>query len=86
VDVKCNEVLEQLSDYVDAETRAELCRAIEEHLARCSRCKIHVDTVRKTILLYHNDGPAQTPVRVSAALESALAREYRRASSESPTD
>jgi RNA polymerase sigma-70 factor, ECF subfamily len=76
--VDCKEVLEQLSEYVDAESRAELCRQIEEHLARCSRCKIHVDTVRKTILLYHIDGPAETPVRVSAALESALAREYNR--------
>jgi predicted anti-sigma-YlaC factor YlaD len=76
--VDCKEVLEQLSEYVDAEARAELCRQIEEHLAHCSRCKIHVDTVRKTILLYHIDGPAETPVRVSAALESALAREYHR--------
>ena len=74
----CNEVLDQLSDYVDAEARAELCKAIEDHLARCNGCKIVVDTVRKTILLYHNDGPAVTPVRVSAALQVALSREYQR--------
>jgi predicted anti-sigma-YlaC factor YlaD len=76
--VDCNEVLDQLSDYVDAEARAELCRAIEDHLARCNGCKVYVDTVRKTILLYHSDGPAVTPVRVSAALQVALAREYGR--------
>jgi len=77
--VDCTEVLEQLSDYLDAEARAELCRQIDAHLARCSRCQVHVDTVRKTILLYHIDGPSETPVRVSADLQAALAREYGRA-------
>jgi len=76
--VDCDEVLNQLSEYVDEEARAELCRAIEEHLARCRGCKIEVDTVRKTIMIYRSDSPAETPMRVSAALESALAREYRR--------
>lgn len=78
----CTEVLEQLSEYLDAEARAELCRAIDAHLARCSHCQVHVDTVRKTILLYHNDGPSETPVRVSADLQAALAREYGRGQSE----
>jgi predicted anti-sigma-YlaC factor YlaD len=86
LDVKCSEVLEQLSDFLDADAREELCRAIEQHLARCGRCRVHVDTVRKTILLYHIDGPAEVPVRVSAALESALAREYQRSRHGSPAD
>ncbi len=76
--MNCDEVLNQLSEYVDEEARAELCRAIEEHLARCRGCKVEVDTVRKTIMIYRNDGPAETPVHVSAALQSALAREYQR--------
>ena len=84
--LECKEVLDQLSEYVDAEARAELCRAIEDHLARCGGCKLVVDTVRKTILLYHSDGPAETPVRVSAALQIALAREYRRPQGESSPD
>jgi anti-sigma factor RsiW len=78
MDVKCKEVLDKLSEYVDDEARDELCRAIEEHLALCRGCRIEVDTIRKTILLYHDDGPAEMPVRVSAALESALDREYGR--------
>lgn len=84
--MKCKEVLDQLSDFVDEDARAELCRAIEEHLARCGGCKVVVDTVKKTILLYHSDGPGETPVRVSAALQSALAREYRRSRQDSSSD
>ena len=76
MDVKCKEVIDQLSDYLDAEAREELCRAIEEHLAHCGDCKVVVDTVRKTIVLYHNSGPDEAPRRVSAALESVLTREY----------
>ena len=79
MEVNCKEVLDQLSDFVDEEAREELCRAINEHLARCHGCKVEVDTIQKTILLYSSDGPNEVPVRVSAALESALAREYRRA-------
>jgi predicted anti-sigma-YlaC factor YlaD len=86
MEVNCKEVLDQLSDFVDEEARADLCRAIEEHLARCGGCKIVVDTVKKTIMLYHTDGPAEAPVRVSAALESALAREYRQAESRPSPD
>jgi RNA polymerase sigma-70 factor, ECF subfamily len=77
--VECKEVLEQISDYVDAETRAELCRQIEEHLARCSRCKVHVDTLKKTIMIVHiPNGPSEAPVRVSAMLAKTLDAEYRR--------
>jgi len=85
-EVHCDEVLNQLSEYVDEEARAELCRAIEAHLARCRGCKIEVDTVRKTIMIYRIDGPSEAPVHVSAALESALAREYQRSSIEKRTD
>ena len=86
MEVHCKEVLDQLSEYVDDEAREELCRAIEEHLARCRGCRIEVDSVRKTIMLYHEDGPAETPVRVSAALENALSREYRRSQPDSQSD
>lgn len=75
----CNETLEQLADYLDDDARAELCRAIEEHLSRCKDCKLHVDTIRKTITLYQADREVQLPATVSARLESALHQEYKRA-------
>ena len=74
----CNDVLEQLAEYLDDDARQELCRAIEAHLSICRDCRIEVDSVRKTILLYHMDRDLGTPVRVSAGLESVLAQEYNR--------
>ena len=75
----CNEVLEKLADYLDQEAREELCTAIESHLTQCRNCRVEVDTVRKTIVLYQEDRRVQTPVAISSRLEAALAREYARA-------
>ena len=75
----CNEVLEQLADYLDDDAREDLCRAIEAHLSRCKDCRLEVDTVRKTIVLYQVDREIQLPTSAFASLEAALAKEYRKA-------
>ena len=75
--MNCNEVLEQLSDFLDEEQRADLCRKIEEHLTQCRDCRYYVDTVKKTIVLYQADRPHELPVTVSHSLQAALAREYQ---------
>ncbi len=72
----CDSVLEQLSDYLDAEARAELCGAIEEHLHRCHDCRVYVDSLKKTIVLYQKGSSIEVPMRATAQLTAALAREY----------
>lgn len=74
----CDAVLEQLSDFIDAEAREELCQAITEHMSRCRDCRVMVDTVKKTIILYQNGVPTELPVQRSAELSAAMAREYGR--------
>lgn len=49
---KCEALLDSLSDYVDGALREELCAEIETHMSSCKRCRIVVDTLRKTINLY----------------------------------
>jgi hypothetical protein len=73
----CEEVLEQLSDYLDEDARAELCEAIEQHLSRCHDCQVEVDTIKKTILLYQADRVTEMPMAVSGRLNAALAQAYR---------
>lgn len=77
--MNCNEVLEQLSEFLDEDQRADLCRKIEEHLSQCSDCRFQVDTVKKTIVLYQADRSLDLPVTVSRSLQAALAREYQTA-------
>jgi len=45
-------MLGDLSAYLDGEASDELCAEIERHMAGCEDCRIVVDTLRKTVLLY----------------------------------
>jgi len=79
--VDCQDVLDQLADYLDPDAREDLSRAIEQHLSNCRDCRVEVDTIRKTVILYHradNSQVIQIPVRVRQELSTALASEYTR--------
>jgi anti-sigma factor RsiW len=69
--VTCHDLLDGLSDYLDGEAPDELCAEIERHLAGCDKCRIVVDTLRKTVTLYR-----QLPRPEMAA--SARERLYKR--------
>jgi anti-sigma factor RsiW len=58
----CKALLGSLSDYVDGDLSEELCREIEKHIAECQDCHIVVDTLRKTIYLYHESAIESTQV------------------------
>jgi len=82
-------MLQQLADYLDEDARAELCREIEAHLARCANCQVFVDTMKKTIVLYQVDDRSrriEIPVRVNARLKAALAAEYQKPGETIPPD
>jgi len=68
----CEEILARISDYVDGELEAALCVELESHLARCRNCRVLVDTVRKTITLYHAQAPAELPSGVEERLYRVL--------------
>jgi predicted anti-sigma-YlaC factor YlaD len=87
--VECEELLQQLADYLDEDARAELCREIEAHLARCANCQVFVDTMKKTIVLYQVDDRSrriEVPVRANARLKAALATEYQKSGETIPSD
>lgn len=76
----CNELIEQLGEYLDTDEKTDLCRAIEQHMSVCPDCQVYVDTVKKTIVLYQADRQLiETPATVNSRLESTLAQEYERA-------
>jgi predicted anti-sigma-YlaC factor YlaD len=68
----CKEVLAHLSDYVDGDVSVEVRRAIEEHLARCRRCTLVLDTTRSTLQIVLDVEPFQVPLAVSARLYTRL--------------
>jgi len=50
---QCQHLLENMSVYLNGEASTELCAEIERHLSGCTDCHVVVDTLRKTIALYH---------------------------------
>ena len=65
-------MLGSLSDYIDGELEAELCAEIEQHVAACVNCRIVVDTLKRTVTLYHDHGHEPMPEDVRQRLLAAL--------------
>ncbi|MGD2158654.1 MAG: zf-HC2 domain-containing protein [Anaerolineales bacterium] len=55
----CRDLLASLSEYIDGSLDESLCAEIDRHVADCEDCRIVVDTLRKTVYLYHRT--AQDP-------------------------
>jgi anti-sigma factor RsiW len=70
--MKCREMLGALSDYVDGELEARLCEEIEAHMRGCPDCQVMVDTLRKTVVLYHSHGQTEIPPDVRSRLYAVL--------------
>ncbi len=69
----CQDLLASLSDYVDGTLGALLCAELEEHLRGCTNCRVVVDTLRKTVELYHLDAEGEClPPTVRERLFSKL--------------
>ncbi len=68
----CRHLLEGLSAYIDGEAGVALCAEIERHLAECENCRVVVDTLRRTVLLYREEKPAPLPPGVRLRLYKAL--------------
>ncbi len=64
----CKSLLGSLLDYVDGAAQEDLCREIERHLSECEDCRVVVDTLKKTIYLYHATAKTDLPVGVRERL------------------
>jgi len=75
--LSCQEVLDQLSDYLDDEARAELVQQVDMHLHECVHCQVEVDTLRRTVQIYRCDEKVAIPTTLSEKLQQALDQAYR---------
>jgi predicted anti-sigma-YlaC factor YlaD len=77
--MSCQEVLANLSSYVDGESSAELRQLLEEHLGWCRRCHVVFDTTGRMVKIVRDAEPFEVPLAVSARLyarlEEVLARD-----------
>lgn len=68
----CKEVLANLSNYVDGDVSTELRAALEEHIAKCRRCRVVFDTTGKALKIVLDVEPFEVPLAASARLYARL--------------
>jgi anti-sigma factor RsiW len=71
----CQQLIAQLSSFLDGDLDPALCEKIELHLATCPVCPVVVDTTKKTIALYHDAPLPPLPPTVRQHLIAALGLE-----------
>ena len=64
----CQQILQQLSEYLDGELDPSLIAGLERHLEHCEDCRLVVDTTRKTIEISCNSEPSPLPSDVQDRL------------------
>jgi hypothetical protein len=70
----CEELLREISSYIDEEITVELRSQIEVHLCACRHCKVVVDTTKKTLTLVADNSFLELPQGVSERLLERLAK------------
>lgn len=77
--MNCKTLVIELENYLDEELDAVLRASIEEHLMKCKKCRVIVNTTKKTIEIYCNSEPAPLPEDTRTRLHEALSKRLRRA-------
>jgi len=70
----CKEFLQELTDYLDEKTDAELRAKLERHITECPNCWVVCDTTKKTIQVFKGMQECTIPQDVHARLMAAVER------------
>jgi anti-sigma factor RsiW len=62
--VSCEEVLKELSNYLDDNLDSGLRQEIESHLYMCRRCSVVLDTTRKMISIFSDESVLEIPTGI----------------------
>ncbi len=71
---RCPDILATYSAYLDKEIDADTCRAMQEHVASCERCRNVCDSLKETLALCRTLPTVEVPADVQKAVREALRR------------
>jgi predicted anti-sigma-YlaC factor YlaD len=72
VEIRCLEVIRELSNYIDKDVKPELRTQITAHLPSCAHCTAIYDGLRNTITLVGDGRSFELPVGFSQRLRAKL--------------
>ena len=75
---RCDDLIGNLSDYIDGELEPELCRELESHLAGCRNCRLMVDTMQMTVKLCRDGAEVELPQSLQDKINDKLAARWKK--------
>ncbi len=76
--MKCKNVVEELSEYLNGELDSGMLADLEVHLANCKNCRLVVNTCKKTVEIFCNSEPVPLPEDTRDRLHKALFSKIRK--------
>jgi anti-sigma factor RsiW len=73
----CEDVLAELSDYIDNELAEALRKQVEEHMAHCRTCRAVYDSTRKTLRIVTESGSFELSEDVSSRVAANIRQKIR---------
>jgi predicted anti-sigma-YlaC factor YlaD len=73
----CEDVLAELSDYLDNALTEELRKQVEEHMVRCRTCRAVYDSTRKTLRIVTESGSFELSPDVSSRVANNIRAKIR---------
>jgi predicted anti-sigma-YlaC factor YlaD len=77
--LNCENVIHELSDFIDGDLDGALKQQLESHLKDCEDCRLVIDQTKKTIEVFCDSEPVELPGEVRARLHDALRRKFKQA-------
>lgn len=77
--MNCDDVIHELSDFIDGEMDAASKHELESHLSECLECKLVVDQTKKTVELFCDSELVELPGEVRNRLHEAIRRKFKEA-------
>jgi predicted anti-sigma-YlaC factor YlaD len=81
----CEDVLAELSNYLDNQLAESLRKQVEEHMVDCQTCRAVYDSTRKTLNIVTESGSFELSEDVSSRVAASI-REKIRARQANPDD
>jgi len=72
--LNCENVIHELSDFIDGDLDAAMKREIESHLQGCKECQLAIDQTKKTIEIFCDSELVELPNDVRNRLHEAVRR------------
>ena len=75
---RCDDLIGNLSDFIDGELDADTCSELENHLAGCKNCRLMVDSMKMTVKLCRDGVEEDLPLSLRKKLDAKLAERWKK--------